>query len=162
ALYRVGHGAPVISDLKPGYKYWVIGYHFSLCEATSKTITCLYGYDLDKKEYSTLPNFEFNVLSFIGHPDSKVFGQIKVDRKSSIKKISFQKNNKKQEVDSKLPEFISLCADDKKECQKCYPEFIAKKFDRIILEQPKCKNAINKKLHDHCFALVFNPEAVKK
>ncbi|CAG8784668.1 5902_t:CDS:2, partial [Gigaspora margarita] len=156
---RVACGAPVVSDLKPGHKHLVI----------------------DKKEYSKLPNFEFNVLSFINHPDSNILDQVEVDRnvdrklfkknfpfqknnsKISKKNFPFQKNNsKKKDNDNTLPEFISLCADDKKECQQCNPEFIAKKLERFILEQPKCKNASNKELPDHCFALVFNPEAIKE
>ncbi|CAG8808907.1 32622_t:CDS:2, partial [Gigaspora margarita] len=145
----VACGAPVVSDLKPGHKHLVIGHHFSLCEIAEKTFACLYGYDLDKNEYSKLPNFEFNVLSFIKYPDSNVLGQVK-------------NNSKKQDNDNTLPEFISLCADVKKECQQCNPEFIAKKLEHFILEQPKCKNASNKKLPDHCFALVFNPEAIKE
>ncbi|CAG8514553.1 7589_t:CDS:1, partial [Scutellospora calospora] len=165
----VACGAPVVFDWSPGCERLVIGHHFSLCKTEKKTFTCLYGYDLDEKNYSILPNFEFNILFFVEHPISEIFDQFKIDRKSSEKKnllSNFKKNkNKKQETDNdgnKLPEFVSLYADNKNECQQCFPEFIAKKFERFILEQPKCKNALNRRLHDHCFASVFNPEVVKK
>ncbi|CAG8469581.1 14926_t:CDS:1 [Gigaspora margarita] len=160
----VAYGTPVVFDLNSGFDHLIIGYHFS--QATKKTFTCLYGYDLIKQEYTTVPNFGFNILSFIEYPSSEIFDKFKIERKPEKKifPFSLRKNkNKMQETfDNELPEFVSLCADDKKECQQCYPEFVAKKFERFILEQLKCKNMINQRPHGHCFVSVFNPEAVRK
>ncbi|CAG8797818.1 45618_t:CDS:1, partial [Gigaspora margarita] len=161
-------GAPVVFDLDlvcKHFEHLVIGHHFSQCKNTKKTFTCLYGYDLHEKKYSTLPNFEFNLLSFIDYPRSELFDQFKVDRKQYQKKSLFpnfkkikSKKQEKQEIVNKFPEFVSLYADNNRECLQCYPEFIAKKLDHFILEQPKCKNTINKRLDGYCFASVFNLE----
>ncbi|CAG8694544.1 9580_t:CDS:1, partial [Dentiscutata erythropus] len=159
----VACGAPIVSEWKPGREHLVIGHHFSFCGNAEKTYACLYGYDLGEKKYSILPNtnFEFNVLSFIEHPGSNILVQFrKVDRK--LEKKKGQKSSEKHETDNKLPEFVSLYVDNIGKCQQCFPEFIAKKLDRFILEQPECKNALKKKFRDHCFATVFNPEAAKQ
>ncbi|CAG8630097.1 33134_t:CDS:1, partial [Racocetra persica] len=158
----IAYGAPVVDDWNPVCEHLVIGHHFSQCKNTKKTFTCLYGYDLHEKKYSTLPNFEFSLLSFIDYPNSQIFYRKKFEKKNifSIKKTR-SKKQVKQEIDDKLPEFISLYADNERECRQCYPGFIVKRFERFILELPKHENTINQEFYNHCFASVFNPEVVE-
>ncbi|CAG8552818.1 20226_t:CDS:1 [Racocetra persica] len=161
----VACGIPVVSEVRLGRERLVIGYHFSFCEAAEKTYTCLYGYDLYEKKFSNFPNtnIEFNVLSFIEHPGSNILDHFReVDRKKKNQgykiPVPFMEKNKKHATDNKLPEFVSLYVNKVGQCQQCIPEFIAKKLEHFILEQPECKNAIK----ENRFATVFNPEAAKK
>ncbi|CAG8786898.1 3878_t:CDS:2, partial [Dentiscutata erythropus] len=164
----VVHGIPSVFDLNSDYL--VIGHHFSRCNIEKKLYTCLYGYHLKDKIYSTLPDFEFNTLSLIEHQDEKIFQRRKIDKKT-LEKNKFYKvlakivKDTKKAKESKFPEFYDLYSNYENRCEKekCHPRFIGKKTTgNFVLEQPECDGRSDQKACDYFHASIFNIEAAKK
>ncbi|KAF0475472.1 GGDEF domain-containing protein [Gigaspora margarita] len=152
----LAYGTPVVYELNDCS---VIGHHFSRCG--KKSHMCLYRYNLNEKKYFKLLNCEFNILSFINVPITKIFKYVEIKRKppegnETLTKYKLSENNESKNAENRLPKFISLYTHITKECQQCYPEFFCGNFENFVLERPEYTNTL---IEEPFFAAVFDPDA---
>ncbi|CAG8572721.1 274_t:CDS:2 [Dentiscutata erythropus] len=148
---------PVVSEWDDSFKYSIIGHHFNRHD--DKVRVHLYGYDLRKKEClrsSALRNFNLNILYPSSHPNSDIFNYFRIERNSSVKKMSLTKMIKNvrkntSNTSSKLSGLISLYTEG---YEKLDHAFIGKKHGRFFIMNP------DKPIpqYDHFSVAVFDPE----